>query len=142
MKIEFKSIGIIKTPYMEQAPFRPDPTGTGEFSIQIDPEYESALTDLSQFSHLIVLFYFDRATKTNLLVHPPHMNGAETGLFASRSPNRINKIGMDVVEIISIKNNSIITSPMDILDNTPLLDIKPYVPALDCHPDASKGHTS
>lgn len=142
MKIEFQSIGIIKTPYADQAPFRPDSKAEGEFSILIDPEYVTALSDLSKFSHLIVLFYFDRAIKTNLKAHPPHLNGAETGLFASRSPNRINKIGMDIVKIISIENNIIKTSSMDILNDTPLLDIKPYIPALDCHPDALKGHTA
>jgi tRNA-Thr(GGU) m(6)t(6)A37 methyltransferase TsaA len=140
MKIEFESIGIIHTPYPDQAPFRPDPEAEGEFSITINKEYQPALQDLEKFSHIIVLFYFDRATKINLKAHPPRLEGAETGLLASRSPNRINKIGMDVVKVLGIEGNMIRTSAMDILDNTPLLDIKPYIPDLDCHPDANKGH--
>ena len=68
------------------------------------------------------------------------MAGKETGLFASRSPNRINKIGMNVVKIRKIDHNLIYTSPMDALDGTPLLDIKPYISELDCHPEASSGH--
>ena len=69
------------------------------------------------------------------------MHGAETGLFASRSPNRINKIGMDIVKIINIDDNVIYTSPMDILNDTPLIDIKPYIPQIDSFPEASSGHT-
>lgn len=143
MKISFESIGVIKTPYEDDktAPRRPDLEAQGTFSIFVDRKYKDALKDLDQFSHLIVFFHFSRSEKTNLLVHPPHMNGKQTGLFASRSPNRINKIGMDVVRILSIEENVIHTSPMDILNNTPLLDIKPYIPSLDCHPEATKGHT-
>lgn len=142
MKIAFESIGQIKTPYEETAPFRPEPDTEGSFAIIIDEAYTDALKDIDLFSHIMVFFFFDRSGKTNLLVHPPHLGGKQTGLFASRSPNRINKIGMDVVRILSVEGNTIHTSPMDILNNTPLLDIKPYVPALDCHPDATKGHTS
>ena len=141
MKIAFESIGLIKTPYEDDAPFRPDPEADGLFSIEVDQAYTDALRDLDSFSHIIVYFYFSRSAKTNLVVHPPHMNGGETGLFASRSPNRINKIGMDVVKLIKLDGNIIYTSPMDILNNTPLLDIKPYIPDLDSHPEATKGHT-
>jgi tRNA-Thr(GGU) m(6)t(6)A37 methyltransferase TsaA len=139
--MKYKPIGIISTPYKETAPFRPDNEAEGEFTITINKQYQEAMTGLEVFSHIIVLFHFNRSSKTNILVHPPHLKGKETGLFASRSPNRINKIGLDIVKIVSIKNNIITTSPMDILDNTPLLDIKPYIPAIDCHPEASKGHT-
>jgi len=118
------------------APFRPDNTAEGEFSIVVDEEYAQAMMNLEHFSHIIVFFHFDRALKTSLIAHPPHMGGRETGLFASRSPNRINKIGMDVVEVRGIKNNIILTSPMDILNQTALLDIKPYIPDLDSHPEA------
>ena len=140
MKIEFTSIGTIYTPYDDQAPFRPELDAEGEFSIIIDREYQDALQDLEKFSHIIVLFYFDKATKTNLKAHPPRLNGKETGLLASRSPNRINKVGMDIVKVLDITDNVIKTSAMDILNNTPLIDIKPYIPDLDCHPDANPAH--
>ncbi|HSG68423.1 MAG TPA: tRNA (N6-threonylcarbamoyladenosine(37)-N6)-methyltransferase TrmO [Bacteroidales bacterium] len=139
MPITFNAIGHIRTPYKEQAPFRPDLKANGRFMIEILPEYSEALLDLEKFSHIIVLFHFDRAIKTNLRVHPPSLEGRETGLFASRSPNRINKIGMDIVQLIKVEGNLIYTSPMDILDNTPLLDIKPYLPDIDCHPKANSG---
>ena len=140
MKIEFTSIGTIYTPYDDQAPFRPELDAEGEFSIIIDREYQDALQDLEKFSHIIVLFYFDKATKTNLKAHPPRLNGKETVLLASRSPNRINKVGMDIVKVLDITDNVIKTSAMDILNNTPLIDIKPYIPDLDCHPDANPAH--
>ena len=63
----------------------------------------------------------------------------ETGLFSSRSPNRINKIGMDIVKILEVNENVIKTSAMDILNNTALIDIKPYISDLDCHPEANQG---
>jgi tRNA-Thr(GGU) m(6)t(6)A37 methyltransferase TsaA len=141
MAIVFNSIGSIRTPYTDIAPFRPDPEASGSFYIQLDEQYIDAISGLDQFSHIIIYFYFDRSHKTNLIAHPPHMDGKETGLFSSRSPNRINKIGMDVVELRGIEGNKIFTSPTDILDKTPLLDIKPYITDLDCFPDASKGHT-
>jgi tRNA-Thr(GGU) m(6)t(6)A37 methyltransferase TsaA len=141
VEIVFKPVGVIRTPYEDKAPFRPDLNAEGEFSILLREEYLPAIEGLASFSHIIVYFYFDRAQAVNLRAHPPHLNGKTTGLFASRSPNRINKIGMDVVRLKSIEGRLIRTSPMDILDGTPLLDIKPYVPDLDCFPDASKGHT-
>lgn len=135
MEITFKSIGNIHTPYRDVAPFRPDPEARGEFFIVVDDAYIDALRDLETRKRIIVYFYFDRSLRTNLIVHPPHLNGGTTGLFSSRSPNRINKIGMDIVRVIKVEKNVIHTSPMDILDNTPLLDIKPYIPDLDCHPE-------
>ena len=141
MTIVFKPIGTIRTPYKDTAPFRPDPEASGDFYIQVDELYADAISGLEQFSHIIIYFHFDRSNKTNIKVHPPHMEGKETGLFSSRSPNRINKIGMDIVELRKIIGSSIYTSPTDILDNTPLLDIKPYIPDLDCFPGATKGHT-
>ncbi len=140
LKIEYTSIGTIKTPYEKEAPFRPNPDADGDFIIVVKPEYEEALYKLGAFSHIIVLFHFDRSLQTRLRAHPPHMHGLEVGLFASRSPRRINKIGLNIVKILTINKNIIHTSPMDILNNTPLLDIKPYIPDLDCHPGASSGH--
>ena len=142
MKIEYNAIGLITTPYEDMAPFSPEPEAKGEFSIIVNKDFLSAIQGLDAFSHIIVYFHFDRSQKTNLKAHPPHLKGGETGLFASRSPNRINKIGMDIVKVLSIQDNVIHTSPMDILNNTPLLDIKPYIPALDTFPNASRGHSN
>ena len=122
------------------APFRPDNSDYREFVIEVFPEYIEGLKDLDRFSHIIVLFYIDRTKKHHLTAHPPKFNGRkEVGVFASRSPYRKNKIGMNTVELRKIEGNLIHTSPLDALDNTPLLDIKPYVKDLDYFPGANEG---
>jgi len=131
ISMELIPIGRIQTPYADIAPFRPDPEDTGEFIIHIEKKYMKAMKGLDEISYIIVYFYFSKSTRTNLLVHPPHLHGKDTGLFASRSPNRINKIGMDIVKVLRVEENLIYTSPMDILDGTPLLDIKPYISEID-----------
>ncbi|MCD4772762.1 MAG: tRNA (N6-threonylcarbamoyladenosine(37)-N6)-methyltransferase TrmO [Bacteroidales bacterium] len=139
MKIEFNSIGTIHTPYKEIAPFRPDENEKGIFFINVDKQYQKALFELNKFQYIIVYFYFDRSFKKNLVAHPPNYNGKEVGLFASRSPNRLNGIGMDIVKLIRIERNIIYTSCLDVFDNTPLLDIKPYIENLDSKPQAGNG---
>lgn len=138
--ISFSPIGIIHTPYKEMAPFRPDIKAGGEFCLEVFPEFIEGLRELDRFSHIIVLFYLDRTKKHHLTAHPPKFNGTkEVGVFASRSPFRKNKIGMNTVELKKVEGNLIYTSPLDALDNTPLIDIKPYVKDLDCFPEANEG---
>lgn len=137
--IVFHSIGRIRTPYLDIAPFKQDDSIEGEFYVELDRQYLPGLYKLEQFSHLIVLFYFDRTKKVNIIAHPPNYEGKSIGLFASRSPFRPNHIGMDTVKILEINDNRIHTSHMDILDNTPLIDLKPYVPRLDKKENASSG---
>jgi tRNA-Thr(GGU) m(6)t(6)A37 methyltransferase TsaA len=138
--ISFSSIGIIHTPYKDIAPFRPDTEAVGEFYIEVFPEYVNGLKELERFSHITILFYLDRTKKHHLIAHPPKFNGRkEVGVFASRSPFRKNKIGMNIVELKRIEGNLIYTSPLDALDNTPLIDIKPYIKDLDCFPEANEG---
>ncbi len=139
MEIKFNSIGTIHTPYKKNAPFRPEENAEGEFYIVVDKQYLKALLELDKFQYIIVYFYFDRSTNKNLVAHPPNSGGKEVGLFASRSPNRLNGIGMNIVKLIRIEENIIYTSGMDALDNTPLLDIKPYIENLDSKPGAGNG---
>lgn len=137
--ISFSPIGIIHTPYIDVAPFRPEKNAGGEFFLEVFPDYLEGLKDLELFSHVIILYYLDRTKKHHLTAHPPGYKGKEVGVFASRSPFRRNKIGMNTVELIKIEGNLIHTSPMDALDNTPLIDIKPYIKELDCFPGANDG---
>ena len=136
---EFIPIGIIHTPYTVTAPFRQDESDPGKFRLEILPELREGLKDLERFSHLIVLYHFDRQDQTSLIAHPPNHPGKVVGVFASRSPKRINKIGLNIVKIKAIEGNTIHTSPLDALDGTPILDIKPYIPDLDCFTDATNG---
>lgn len=140
-EIVYRPIGVIHSPYMEMAPFQArenDPEGP--FILEVFPEYEGALTDLDCFTYIIVLFHMDRARGYNgsNKAHPPSLDGGEVGLFASRSPNRPNPIGLDVVRILRLEGRKIYTTGLSALDRTPLLDIKPYI-ELDSKPDPGSG---
>jgi tRNA-Thr(GGU) m(6)t(6)A37 methyltransferase TsaA len=137
--IRLDPIGIVHTPYIDIAPSRPDCAAQGEFYLEIFEKFMPGLKDLETFSHLVILFHFDRTKKSHLTAHPPGYPGKEVGVFASRSPFRPSKIGMNIIKVLSVENNLIHTSPMDALNSTPLLDIKPYIPDTDCFPEANSG---
>ena len=124
--MELKTIGIIHTPYKTKgdAPFQ------GRFSseiceIEIFKEYEDGLKNIDQCSHLILLYWLDRANDSVLQTHTPFDTDIH-GVFATRSPNRPNPIGFHVTELIDRKGNILIIKGVDALDETPLIDIKPY----------------
>ena len=130
--VVFTPIGLIRSPFrnVEDMPIQPagahDVLGAAELS----PEYAPALADLEGFSHLILLYHFHRAkpyapTVTPFLDKTPH------GLFATRAPARPNPIGLSVVELLAVEGSVLRLRGVDILDGTPLIDIKPCVPAFD-----------
>ncbi len=130
MKIIYHSIGIIRTPYVKMAPFQAkEDDDSGEFILELEEKYASGLKDLEKRKYVIVLFHIDRARGYNgsNTAHPPSMNGGTTGLFASRSPNRPNPVGLDVARLLKIEGNRVYTSGLSALDKTPLLDLKPYI---------------
>jgi tRNA-Thr(GGU) m(6)t(6)A37 methyltransferase TsaA len=131
-EIKLKPIGIIHTPYKE-------PSGMpiqGKFEngvkgrIRLFPEYQAGLKDVSEFSHLVLIYYFNRS-KEERLVAKPFLEDKEHGIFAIRSPHRPNHIGFSIVKLEKLKGKTIVFSEVDILDGTPLLDIKPYVKHFD-----------
>lgn len=133
-------IGVIRTPYTDSAPFQPLEVVDGEFYIDIDKEFEEGLYKLQDFRYIYVLFHIDRPTKKpHMRATPPWTGGEKVGIFASRSPNRPNRIGLSVVRLKSIDGRRIYTSCMDVFDGTPLLDIKPYIKDLDSKSDANYG---
>ncbi|MCK5785494.1 MAG: tRNA (N6-threonylcarbamoyladenosine(37)-N6)-methyltransferase TrmO [Candidatus Sabulitectum sp.] len=130
MEIVYNSIGVIHTPYIEMAPFQALEDDTnGPFILELKKKYASGLKDLDKYKYLMVFFHIHKSKGYNgsNLAHPPSMNGGSTGLFASRSPNRPNTIGVDVARILKIKGNKVFTSGLSALNGTPLLDIKPYL---------------
>ena len=139
-EIKLKPIGIIHTPYKEpkgipiQGGFEKDATG----QIEIFPEYQQGLKDIEGFSHLILIYYFDRAREEKL-VGRPFLEDEPHGIFAIRSPMRPNHIGVSIVKLERVENNIITFSEVDILDNTPLLDIKPYVSHFDSRENVKNG---
>jgi tRNA (adenine37-N6)-methyltransferase len=142
MNIMFHPIGYIHTPYTTLAdlPHQPDPKAGGEFTIELNPDLVDGLYKMETFSYIQVFFYLDRPDKpVTLHVRPPSAGGMEVGLFASRSPRRPNPIGLSTVKLKRIFGNRLDISGIDVLDNTPLLDIKPYFKRLDIKPDANNG---
>jgi tRNA-Thr(GGU) m(6)t(6)A37 methyltransferase TsaA len=107
-------------------------TGAKGFAgrIEIFPEYTAGLADLAGFSHIYILYHFHLSKKFSLKVKP-FLDNQKRGLFATRAPSRPNPIGLSVVRLIRIKNNHLEILDVDVIDGTPLLDIKPYVPDFD-----------
>ncbi len=139
-KIEFERIGVIKTPYTDNAPYQPVENDEGEFKIILGEKYADGLRDLASFRYIYVIYHIDRRERAcSMVVSPSWIPGARVGLFASRSPDRPNPIGISIVRIKKIKRREIFTSGLDVFDGTPLLDIKPYVKDLDSKSDANYG---
>jgi len=140
MDITLSAIGTITTNHAskDQAPvqgvFSPDAFGT----VTVFPEYAEGLKDIELFSHIYLFYHFDRAEVGELIRHP-FLDDTPHGIFATRHPCRPNGIGITVVRLLERRDNLLTVSGIDVLDGTPLLDIKPYVPRFDCHTDASEG---
>ncbi|RLF49097.1 MAG: tRNA (N6-threonylcarbamoyladenosine(37)-N6)-methyltransferase TrmO [Thermoplasmata archaeon] len=131
-KIVYRPIGLIRTPFKEPkgTPIQPR-AGIGvEGYVEVFPEYAEGLKDLEGFSHIILLYHFHLSKGYSLLV-TPYMDSEKRGVFATRAPKRPNPIGLSVVRLLSVHKNIIRIRDVDIVDKTPLLDIKPYVPDFD-----------
>ena len=131
--IHFKSIGIIRSPFRDLRDMPIQPTGAAgvQGEVVLDRPYQEGLRDLDGFSHLYLLYLFHRVEGWKPLV-VPFLDTEPRGIFATRAPVRPNPIGLSVVELVEIRENILIIRNVDILDGTPLLDIKPYVPDFDC----------
>ena len=140
--MKLKHIGIIHTPYKKDgdAPYQAYKSkDVGE--IEVFKEYKRGLKDIEGFSHLIVLYEFHKPVKRSMkkehylesqgLLVKPYLDDVPHGVFATRSPNRPNSIGLTIVELLKRKGNILRIKGVDMLDGTPLLDIKPYVPKFD-----------
>jgi tRNA-Thr(GGU) m(6)t(6)A37 methyltransferase TsaA len=138
--VTYRPIGVIHSPYTEQAgtPIQAKVDPGTHARIEIFPEFVEGLDGLEGFSHIILIYHFHRSRKANLR-QTPFLDDRERGVFAIRSPSRPNPIGFSVVNIVAIEGNIIEVSGVDILDGTPLLDIKPYVPDFDIYDAAKTG---
>ena len=123
-----QAIGFVKTPYQntKQIPKGLGVTHEAEGTLEILPQFEAGLTDIEGFSHLIVLWVFDRAGGFDLVGTPP-IDNRPHGVFATRSPRRPNPIGLTVVELLRRDGNRLQVRGVDMLDGTPILDLKPYL---------------
>ena len=127
-----RSIGFIHSPYNETSaiPKGPGAKHDAEGTIEVLCEYEPGLADIEGFSHLYVLWEFDRADGFDLIAHPPTDEKRPHGVFSTRSPRRPNPIGLTVVELLSREGPSLRVRGVDMLDGTPVLDIKPYLSSI------------
>lgn len=130
--IEFRPIGIIHTPFTDPEGMPIQPTGAAgvEGRVEVFEEYRPGLKDLEGFSHVVLLYHFHRSRSFQLEV-VPFLDKVVRGLFATRAPRRPNPIGLSVVRLERIEDGVLLVQNVDILDRTPLLDIKPYVPEFD-----------
>jgi tRNA-Thr(GGU) m(6)t(6)A37 methyltransferase TsaA len=141
--IEFKPIGLIRTQFTSPKDMPIQPAGAQGIpgTIELFPEYAAGLKDLEGFSHVILLYHFNRV-KQSALVVTPFMDDKPHGIFATRMPARPNPIGLSVVRLIGVEGNILHIENVDVLDSTPLLDIKPYVADYDIHPCDRQGWLS
>ena len=107
-------------------------------TVELFEDYRAGLKDLEGFSHVILIWQFDRSVGYHLEARPPKQTDSK-GVFATRSPNRPNPIGLSIVRLERIENGVLHVNGVDMLDGTPLLDIKPYIPVTDSIPDAVPG---
>ncbi len=138
MKIE--SIGTIHSPYtrLEDMPIQPKGAKETIGTIRLYPQYQQGLTDLEGFSHVYLIYHFHQAKRVELMVIP-FMDTTPRGVFATRSPLRPNHIGLSIVELAAISGNELTVYGIDVLDGTPLLDIKPYIENFDAVQQSSSG---
>jgi tRNA-Thr(GGU) m(6)t(6)A37 methyltransferase TsaA len=140
VRLVVRPIGFIRSPFAEkaeaprQATLGKDTRGT----VEILPEYRDALCDLEGFDRIWLLFWFDRAEGWRPKVQPPR-SATKRGVFATRSPHRPNAIGMSAVRLERVDGLVLHVKDLDLVDRTPILDIKPYIPYADAFPDAREG---
>jgi tRNA-Thr(GGU) m(6)t(6)A37 methyltransferase TsaA len=140
MRIEVQPIGVIHTPFtsLEGMPIQPTGAQGVLGTVEIFKEYHPGLKDLEGFSHIILIYYFHSSSGFSLHV-VPFLDSQPRGLFATRAPKRPNPIGLSVVQLNTIDKGILHIRNVDILDGTPLLDIKPYVPDFDAPTDVRTG---
>ncbi len=136
----YTPIGIIHSPFTEPAGMPIQPAGAEGVrgTVLIDEKFREGLRDLNGFSRIILIYAFHRSQGYELEVIP-FLDTVPHGIFATRAPRRPNAIGISIVKLISVHDGELVIEGVDILDGTPLLDIKPYVPEFDCYPDERSG---
>ncbi|HMK43697.1 MAG TPA: tRNA (N6-threonylcarbamoyladenosine(37)-N6)-methyltransferase TrmO [Dissulfurispiraceae bacterium] len=134
--VTFRPIGVIHSPFANPAgmPIQPSSARGTQGTIELEPVFLNCLADLSGFSHLILIYHFHLSEGYTCRLRP-FLDSEERGLFATRAPRRPNPLGLSIVRLQRIEGTTLYIEDLDILDGTPLLDIKPYVPQFDA-PDS------
>jgi tRNA-Thr(GGU) m(6)t(6)A37 methyltransferase TsaA len=131
-EISYRPIGIIRSPYKETEGTPIQPTGAKGVggTVEVLPDCVEGLKDLDGFSHIILIYHFHLSKGYSLRVKP-FLDDTPRGVFSTRAPKRPNAIGLSVVRLVKIEGATLHVEDVDIVDSTPLLDIKPYVPEFD-----------
>ncbi len=140
MKIVYQPIGFVHSPFTDThgMPIQPSRAGGVRGSVVVEAQFIPALADLRGFSHIILLCHLHRAKPYRPRV-VPYLDDVERGLFATRSPSRPNPIGLSIVRLVGIEGATLQLADLDLLDGTPVLDIKPFVDDFDQRPGARFG---
>jgi len=138
--ISFRAIGTIRTPFRQPqgTPIQPAYAEDARGTVQIDPAFAAGLQDLQGFERIWLIYHLDRAAPARLTLIP-YRDTREHGVFATRAPCRPNPIGLSCVQLLAVRGARLEVAGVDMLDGTPLLDIKPYVPEFECFPKAKAG---
>jgi len=138
--VRYRPIGVIHTSFREPAgtPIQATSFVGSAGHVEIEPALAPGLRDLEAFSHLILLYHLHRVGVAKLTV-TPFLDDREHGVFATRAPARPNPIGLSVVRLVGIEGTRLDIEDVDMIDGTPLLDLKPYVPAFDARDDVRVG---
>lgn len=141
--IIYQSIGIIHTPFEDTSgvPIQPPAAEGVAGTVEVDERFANGLKDIEGFSHIILIYHCHLSKEPRLRIKP-FLDDTVRGVFATRAPTRPNSIGLSVVRLIKVEGHILHVDNVDIVDGTPLLDIKPYVPEFDCNDDVSIGWLS
>ena len=139
-QIVFTQIGTIRSPFTDISGMPIQPTGARDVrgTVEISEKYAEGLADLEGFSRIILIYAFHKCASCQLTV-TPFLDTTTHCIFATRAPCRPNAIGISIVRLVAVNGCDLIIEDIDVLDGTPLLDIKPYVPLFDCYPDERSG---
>ncbi len=139
-EVTLAAIGVVRSPFTQQAgtPIQPAFAAAARGAIELDVQYQPALKDLEGFERIWALCYLDRAGPYRPVV-VPFLDDVPHGLFATRSPSRPNPIGLSLLKLVSITGARLDVEGIDLLDGTPVLDIKPYIPEIDAASSSRAG---
>ncbi|MCC6697077.1 MAG: tRNA (N6-threonylcarbamoyladenosine(37)-N6)-methyltransferase TrmO [Candidatus Hydrogenedentes bacterium] len=131
--VEYRYIGVVWSEHhrQEETPIQPVYANDCAGQVEVFPEYAAGLQDIEEFSHVYLLYHLHQARPTQLVVRP-FLQDADHGVFATRAPCRPNPIGLSIVRLIARDGNVLHVAGVDVLNGTPLLDIKPYTARFDC----------
>ena len=136
----FHTIGVVQSPHTDpsKTPIQPVFAQQAKGTVILDPCYSDGLVDLEGFSHIYLFYVFHKTKETKLIVRP-FLEETTHGVFATRAPFRPNKLGFSVVKLISIEGNVLNVEDIDVLDGTPVIDIKPYIARFDTRDNVRSG---